>query len=368
MLKSIKLFQKRDDYILFFSFILFISAYSILIEFNNYKNFTKFNSTIVNATVLKSYFKNNRQVVKFKTDNGVTFYTIVSKKTELKFAQKVKLEIWFKDITFYKYLTNFFAYAKVLNIEKDLTPRAKMAQMLQNLHKDKDISAIYEAIFLAKPLPQKLQTTFSKLGISHIVAISGFHLGILTAILFFLLKYPYSIVQNRFFPYRSVNIDIFIIILIILLIYTIFLDYPASLLRAYGMLFIGYIFYNRAIKVVSFETLFITAILLIAIYPRLLFSLGFWLSVCGVFFIFLFLIIFKKRSKLFQTIFLPFWIYITMLPISLAIFQNFSYLHPLSILWSSLFTIFYPLSIFLHIIGTADLLDFLLKELIDLGS
>ena len=57
-----------------------------------------------------------------------------------------------------------------------------------------------------------------------------------------------------------------------------------------------------------------------------------------------------------------------MLPYSLVIFANFSIYHPLSILWTSLFTLFYPLEILLHTLGYGDLLDVPLRELMHLGE
>jgi competence protein ComEC len=116
------------------------------------------------------------------------------------------------------------------------------------------------------------------------------------------------------------------------------------------------------------QTLLITVLLLIALFPRLFFSIGFWLSISGVFYIFLFLIYFNNLSKVKQFLLLPFWIYFFMLPYSLIIFGNFSLYHPLSILWTSLFTLFYPLSIILHIFELGDLMDPLLKFLLELKT
>jgi len=130
------------------------------------------------------------------------------------------------------------------------------------------------------------------------------------------------------------------------------------------MLLVGFVLYDRGIKIISMQTLFITVILLLCFFPKLFFALGFWLSVSGVFYIFLFLIHFKHLSKLWQFILVPFWVYLLMLPFSLVIFGNFSIYHPLSILWTSLFTLFYPISILLHIIGFGDLFDGLLESLI----
>ncbi|QOY53011.1 hypothetical protein [Candidatus Sulfurimonas baltica] len=65
---------------------------------------------------------------------------------------------------------------------------------------------------------------------------------------------------------------------------------------------------------------------------------------------------------------MPFWVYILMLPFSLAIFGSFSIYHPLSILWTTLFTLFYPLSILLHFIGFGDLFDRVLESFTQLSD
>jgi len=134
------------------------------------------------------------------------------------------------------------------------------------------------------------------------------------------------------------------------------------------MLLIGFVLYDRGIKIISMQTLLLTVILLLAFFPKLIFALGFWLSVSGVFYIFLFLLYFKHLSKIKQFILMPFWVYIMMLPFSLVIFGGFSIYHPLSIIWTTLFTIFYPLSIFLHLIGFGNLLDGILESFIGLAQ
>ena len=134
------------------------------------------------------------------------------------------------------------------------------------------------------------------------------------------------------------------------------------------MLVIGFFLYDRGFKIVSMQTLLLTAIIILSFFPRLFFSLGFWLSVSGVFYIFLFLIHFKHLNKTWQFILVPFWVYIMMLPLSLYIFENFSTYHPLSIVWTTLFTFFYPLSIVLHLVGFGHLLDGSLSWLLTLAS
>jgi len=365
-LEQISLLASKRDFITLFVLLLGIATLSLSYEYYKYHELTKFDSQLTNAVVLKQYTKTKRskngrlktyQVLKLKSDAGYTFYTIASKKLQNIKGKRVQLEIWAGKVSFYEFLRSFFVFSKVLNIYDTQPLMKKALHAIQTQHKDANATAIYEALFLAKPLPQDLQKQFSNLGISHLIAISGFHLGVLSFLLFFLIKYPYKFLQNRYFPYRSYTRDTFMFTAFILFLYMLFLSSPPSLLRAFVMMIVGFILYERGMKIVSMQTLLITVLLLLALFPRLLFSIGFWLSVSGVFYIFLFFIYFSHLSKIKQFFLLPFWVYLMMLPYSLAIFGNFSLSHPLSIFTSVLFTLFYPLTLFLHFIGEGGLLD-----------
>lgn len=372
-LEKVSLFNTKRDFFLFLAFCGFVLTYSILVEYNNYKNLTKFDSNFITATILKQYTKTKTlkkkiksyQVLKLKSPKGFSFYTTVKPSFPLSQGKKIELEIWAGDISFFEYLTSFFVYSKVGHIDKTSSVKEKINDSLDDLHKNKDISSIYKALYTATTLPNHLQKHFSSLGISHLFAISGFHLGVLSGLLYFLFRTPYRFFQNRYFPYRSYSIDSFIVIALILFNYLLFLDSPPSLLRAYVMLVIGFVLYDRAFKVLSMWTLFLTIILILGFTPRLVFSIGFWLSVFGVFYIFLFLIHFKNIHKIWQFLLIPIWVYLMMLPYSLFIFESFSIYHPLSIIWTSLFTLFYPLSIFLHSIGFGGGLDYYLTYLVN---
>ncbi len=366
ILEKLSLFKTKKEFFTFIFISIFILSYSLLIEFNNYKNLTKFDSNIVIATVLKQYEKTKLtkkgktkkyQVLKLQAKQDFSFYTTTSLKFPLSKGKNIKLEIFAGEISFYEYMTSFFTFSKIIYIYKTPTLKQKLNTYIASNHESADITNIYQALYTANPLDSKLQQKFSTLGISHLLAISGFHLGVLSSILFFIFRYPYKFLQNRFFSYRSYTIDSFIIISTSLLLYLLFLDSPASLLRAFVMLIIGFILYDRGYKIISMWTLFLTVIVILSLFPRLFFSIGFYLSVAGVFYIFLFLIHFKHLHKIWQFILVPIWVYMMMLPFALFIFENFSIYHPLSIVWTILFTLFYPLSILLHIIGFGNLLD-----------
>ncbi len=376
MLERVSLFASHQERLIAFGLTFLLFLLSLSLEFAAYKRFTTFDSALVNAKVMLQYTKSKPtkkgkirtyQVLKLKSDSGLTFYTIASKNLHPIKGKRVEMEIWAGSISFYEYLRTFFAYGKILNIYEDDSLRERVAAKITSQHQDTNISSIYNALFLAKPLERDLQTHFSSLGVSHLIAISGFHLGVLSGVLFFLLRLPYKTLQERYFPFRSYKRDVFIIIAFILLSYMLFIGSPPSLIRAFGMLVVGFVLYDRGIEIISMQTLFVTLLLLLALFPTLIFSLGFWLSAFGVFYIFLFLIHFKDLSGVWQFFLLPIWVYLMMLPFSLAIFGNFSTLHPLSVLWTELFVLFYPLSLFLHLVGFGDLLDFALHFLLHLA-
>jgi competence protein ComEC len=300
-IEKVSFFSKRKDFFVFLLFCLFILLYSLLIEYQSFKQLTRFDTAIVDATVIKQYEKSKDsrtyQVLKLKSKQGFTFYTTAKKTLHNIQNKKARLEIYTSHITFSNFFTYFYAYSKILNISKNISIKEKLNKNIYETHSDKNISNLYQALYTATPIDKDLQTVFSSLGVSHLLAISGFHLGVLSGLLLLLFKYPYQILQNRYFPYRNSKVDIFIAIVGVLFTYLIFLDSPPSLVRAFFMLIIGFILYDRGIKIISMQTLFLTIIILISFFPRLVFSLGFWLSVSGVFYIFLALIYFKNLAK-----------------------------------------------------------------------
>ncbi len=369
MLKT-SLFKTKKEFLFFVFTCSFVFGLNLFSEYKNYKQLLT--AKTLYATVQKAYIKTKNKktykVLKLQTDKNFTFYTVANKNLKVGFDDKVRLKIWTKKLTFYEYLSGGFLFSKTLHVEKKQTNRQKLNQLIASQHKDKNTTLIYQALFSATPLTKELQTTFSNLGISHLLAISGFHLGVLATVLFFAFKPFYNFFHKKFFPFRSYKIDSFLFVSVVLFFYLSFLNYPPSVLRAYAMLVVGFFLYQRWVKVITMQTLFVTVFILLAFFPRLFFSIGFWLSVGGVFFIFLFLNYFKHLKQTIQFFLLPIYVYISMLPFSLYLFHNFSDFHIFSILESMVFTLFYPLSIVLHLLNLGYVFDEALQKLITLGQ
>ena len=122
--REVSLFNSKNEIFLGVFFALFIAVYSLLIEFNNYKNLTKFDSNIIEARVLKQYkkVKNNKtyQVLKCKAKDGFIFYTTASKSLTDITNRDIILELWAGKITFYEYMSRFYAFSKIIVINQDV--------------------------------------------------------------------------------------------------------------------------------------------------------------------------------------------------------------------------------------------------------
>ena len=221
---------------------------------------------------------------------------------------------------------------------------------------------------MATPISKELRKQVSKLGISHLIALSGLHLAILWGVLFFLFRPLYRIFQQHYFPYRFDLIDIGFLILMILGWFVWFVDSPASLLRSYGMMVVGWAVLILNIELVSFTLLAIVVMLLLLFFPKMLLSLAFWFSVVGVFYIFLIIKRFSELNKFLLTLIISFGITILMLPIVHMVFPLTTTLQFYAPLFSLGFSLFYPVSIFLHFIGMGGLFDGWLLELFSLES
>jgi len=303
-------------------------------------------------------------VLKLLTDQGATIY--MSAQPYIKNLSGYRVKVWLKsdDISFKEYLKGFFAIAHIRSVEPKQILRYRVSQYLIDQHNSDSLGRVSAALITATPIDKQMREQLAALGISHLLAISGFHLGVLSVLIFFILRPIYTTVQNRYFPYRHGNRDLFIMVALILFAYLMFLGLVPSVLRAFVMMVVGFVLYDRGIKVLNFQTLTLAIMFIIALFPKLIFSIGLWLSVAGVFYIFLFLKLSEDRSKVFQFIALHIWVYILMVPYALYIFGIFSIYHPLSILYTMLFVLFYPLVLLLHLLGAGALVDIALKPLL----
>ena len=367
LLSKTELFQTWRQQSAAFVFFILLFCLSLFSEYQQYKKLTQFDEYISTAWVEKQYRKNEHWVLKLQSTEGFSFYTTSKEDLKPLDGYFVQVKLFTDRITFFSFLKGFYAHSRIdYRLEKK-QERYRLMHQLDDVHGERT-APLFKALFLAGPIPKSLRDKLSAWGINHLLAISGFHLGVLGFIVFFILNTLYRPVQNQFFPYRHARKDIALTVTVLLFGYLYFLDFVPSLLRAFSMSVFAYILYDRGIKILSFSSLFIVVSFLIAMWPKLLFALGFWFSVAGVFFIFLFLHHLKELKPWQSFLLLHIWVYLAMLPLVHYFYGTFSLYQLYSPLLTMLFIVFYPLELFIHVITEGARLDFVLEWFLNIKT
>ena len=377
MLKSLekpKLFLNKKEFIFFSLLMLLLLSVRLAVLYSSYETFIAKPFYYTYATVITSYNKTKKgksyTVLKLRSDDGFTFYTTSHRRENFN-DKRLRVQLFpNKSIGFKEYLGTFYLKSKIKQQEKlEDSFKMKLLNSVNVQHKEKKLASFFNAIFYASPLDGELRKKVSYLGVSHLVALSGFHLGILWILIYNLFLLFYRPLQQNYFPYRYALFDVGIVVIIVLGFYVWFVDAPASLVRSYAMLIVGWAALLLGLELLSFTLLSSVFLLLLVLFPTLLVSLSFWLSVAGVFYIFLLLkYTIDVTSWKITFVLLPLSIFILMLPLVHGIFGVTTPYQLLSPLLSLLFVPFYPLMMLLHIIGAGGVLDAPLLWLFNLAD
>ncbi|MCT7487300.1 ComEC/Rec2 family competence protein [Aliarcobacter cryaerophilus] len=347
---------------LFFTlFLLFVFMINILFNYLSYKELKKEYIFETKAEVLNIYPKEKFDVIKLKGD-GFEFFASFSKDENIKKLDFLNVVFDTRNITFYTYLKGFFT--KILYFErgeKNNSVKEKIIKNIEENHDDFMIRELFNALFLAIPVSSQLRDIITAYGIAHVVALSGFHIVVLSFIIYWILYFPYSFFQNKYFPYRNRRFDILLITMAILFYYLLLTDIVPSLLRAFVLFSLGLYLLRSNIKVISYLTLFYTFLIVIALFPQYIFNIGFWFSIFAVFYIYLFIQYFKNGNKILLYIFFNIWMFLIFNPIVHFFFAQTAIEQFYSIPITIFFTIFYPLEIVAHIFNFSIYFDEFLK-------
>jgi competence protein ComEC len=373
-LEKPRLFPELKSFIYFSLALLVLLVFRLAFEYKQYHTFIAKPFYYINAIVITSYEKTKNDkhytVLKLKSDEGFTFYTTSHRRENFN-DKRLRLQIFpNKSMEFKDYLGTFYVKSKIKFQEKiPKTVKDKLHHFVSMQHHENTLGSFYNAIFFATPIEVKLREKIALLGVSHLVALSGFHLGILWGLVYGLLLLFYKLLQQKYFPYRHALFDVGLVSMGILGIYVWFVGFPPSLLRSFAMVFVGWGILLLGMELLSFTFLASVFLVLSVLFPSLLVSLSFWLSIAGVFYIFLLLQYTKKWNKWFITLgVIPVGIFILMLPIVHTVFGVTSGYQLLSPLLSILFIPFYPLVMVLHLVGWGGILDEVLLGIFSLPS
>lgn len=360
-MNSLQLISTKKQ-LYYFSFLLItIFSFTISYEYFKYKDFTKEELYLDTYSVLNIYEKEDFLVLKLQNEK-LSFFTSIEKEVKLEKLDYITIAVLSKGISFYEFLKGFYTKSIFYeDIQEDDSFKKSIYRKIVNIHEDEKIQELFTALFLAVPISKENRQIYTDFGISHLIAISGFHLSIISFFIFTLLYYPYSFFHEKYFPYRNKRADIVTLTILVLLYYLYLTNIVPSLLRSFIMFTLGFIYLRSNIKVLSFETLAITALIIIAVFPKYLFSISLWFSLIGVFYIFLYIYYFKSLPKIFSIIFFNIWIFFVFNPIVHFFFANTSYEQLLSPILTLFFTLFYPVEALLHLLLLGDLFDRYIK-------
>ncbi|ADV47267.1 ComEC/Rec2 family competence protein [Nitratifractor salsuginis] len=372
VIQPVPLLEGRREWFLFFSATLLILGIHLAWLHWQYRDLLAKPFYYTWATVLKEIphhsGKKSYHILKLRSVKGMDFYTRSYRHQALQ-GQRVRLELFpSKRISFIDYLKGPYISSRILEkapASKGL--KTRIARLIDRQHRDKEMADFYRGIFLADPLPSALRDRIAALGVSHLVALSGFHLGIIWGMIFLLLRPLYRLLQRRWFPWRYELVDLGSLSLLLLGGYLWLTGIPPSLLRSYVMLVLGWSAVLLGVELLSFRFLLITGAIILALDPVLLVSMSFWLSMTGVFFIFLLLRYFGHLPEwIVGGVILPIGVFWLMLPVGHSLFPSVNPWQFLSPLLSLLFVPFYPLAILLHLLGAGGILDEVLSRLFTL--
>lgn len=368
-MKQLELFEKRVEILVFLSICSLIFSLNLLIKYNEFSEFSSQKYRFYDATLQSSYLKTGEKdriyrVLKLKTDK-FSFYTTTRSEFNIEIGKKVHLGIVTNGIKFLDFVKGTF-YApsfKIKELNSPPTLKDRVINFISSQHEISKMKELYLALYFATPISKELRSDVARWGIAHIIAISGFHLGIIFGFCFAIIFPIYRFFQNRYFPYRSAKFDITIAILVLMTGYLFVLDFTPSFLRSFVMCCVGFLFLMRNFEIINFLTLFLTIILCISFFPNLLFSLGFYFSSLGVFYIFLFLRHYGNKFKLWQNaLLLNIYVFFAMNIPVYYFFDTITFQQISVVLLGYIFVVFYPLSIVLHILGFGGIFDRYLSE------
>ena len=239
----------------------------------------------------------------------------------------------------------------------------KIFEFIAAQHESEKMTELFTALFLAAPVGKELRGDVNFYGVAHLIAISGYHLGLIFGFLYFIMRPIYRYFQARYFPYRNAKFDLSATIFAVLFCYLALIGFVPSFLRAFLMSLLALFLLARNVRVVSFELLFVVICAAVSLMPSLLFSIGFYFSCMGVFYIYLYLRHFGGRfSNLSNAILLNFWVFSAMILPVLYFFPLVSAQQLAVLPITPLFSLFYPISALLHAFGAGGALDEYLLE------
>jgi len=355
-------FLKNNVFVFLILFFLIVLRFQIY--FLNYLDFKYDKYLNLEARILNQYLKHGKRgdyyVLKLKS-GSLTFYTTAGKNLKELLNEHINLTIITSNISFKEWLFTF--YAPSFNLK--LLPVSKAEEYIEKQHEKKMDADIFKALFLGESVSYNVRNSLSTLGAAHLIALSGLHLGFVSLFLYAMFAPLYQFFQKKF-PYRNRFVDIAIVIFIIEFAYLYVTGFPPSLIRAYVLEIVVFLYAYYLKNPFSLKVLFTVFVLSLVLFGVKVFSIGYFLSITGVFYIYLFFRYYKPGLA--GSVLLSFYMYCVMFVITHAFFGNFNLYQLTSPFVNIFFTLFYPLETVLHLAGAGGIFDNFINSYLKLGE
>ncbi|EAI3886156.1 hypothetical protein YY89_02645 [Campylobacter fetus] len=231
------LFQTKMQIATVIGLCILIFGVNLMLEYFKFESFRDAKYSFINAKIIQNYEKQGKNnsyfILKLKS-NEFTFYTRTKNKIDFTDA---RVGVISKNLKFKEYLKNsfFLPNFKIEPQKSSLSFTDNVQNSIENQHENPKLKELYSALYIASPINKDLRANVTNWGIAHIIAISGFHLSLIFAFIFFIVKPVVRPLQSRYFPYVNINFHLSIFIFILMGFYLYILDFTPSFLRSYIM-------------------------------------------------------------------------------------------------------------------------------------
>ena len=321
-------YLKKSKIILLFSIVIILISFIRLKQDNN--SLYNLEDTYIEGTILEKKIYDNRIsfIVKAKEKLLVNCYKCeINPNVGDYIKAKGEFKIPNKNTVFY--LFNYRNYLKskkinyIFNIETiKFISSNNILYKLKNkiINRVNNINNGYLNTFIlgVNELDEEIYSVYQNNGVSHLFAVSGMHISLLTLILIFILQ---KIFKNK--------ILVYILISIFLIFYMFLTNFSPSVIRS-SLLFVG-ISFNKIFKLnlKTLDILFIILDILLIYNPYYFYNISFLFSFTISFYLIIFNNIFNKFNNYFIKIFLVSLVsFLVSLPIVINNFFTINILSP----------------------------------------
>ena len=282
--------------------------------------------------VIRYYFKNKDEFLKYK--DIIKYGLKIRINGEIK---EVNNNTIFNTFNYKKYLNNKGIYyiVNAQNIEildSDVNFINVTKNILRKQIDKRDEKGYLLAFILGDKTNIKIYDRYQRIGVAHLFAISGMHIGFLSMVFLKIL--------------RKVKIK-YVIVDLFLIIYGFIVGYPSSVLRCILFFILNSVLKYLKIDISNVRLLCIVSFIIILLDSNIIYDIGFLYSVSTVGGIFLFTKFIKSNNKILGMFKLGIITFLFSLPITLYNYYSFNIL---SIIFNMFYiplvsSIIYPLAI-----------------------